>query len=212
MQLDIFGVPRFEAGTAEDCPWRWPGQYEDQGTGLFYNRARHFSASEGTYLSVDPLLIDGGFRQYGYPSSPDWQYDPLGENTWLGDIGENYARQMFESRGYTVLGAVQNNSGHGIDLVVQRGDGPIRLAEVKVNSSRMSTAQAAGPHSFGTSRAERAARGHRGWRGIDSSTRGLAEQVLDAAWARDLQGFHVHVDVDATTGSVTGARVRRWCN
>jgi RHS repeat-associated protein len=212
MQLDVFGVPRFDAGTAEDCPWRWPGQYEDPSIALYYNRRRHFSPAAGQYLSTDPMHLDGGFRQYGSPVSPDWQYDPFGENTWLGDIGEDFARQMFESRGYTVLGAVQNNSGHGIDLVVRRGDGPIRIAEVKVNSSRMSVAQADGPHLFGTSRAGRAISGHPGWGSVDQSTRDLAQEVLDAAKAADLEGFHVHVDVDAATGNVTGASVRRWCN
>jgi RHS repeat-associated protein len=55
MQLDVFGVPSFEAGTAEDCPWRWPGQYEDGVTGLFYNRWRYYSVATGEYAAFDPL-------------------------------------------------------------------------------------------------------------------------------------------------------------
>jgi RHS repeat-associated protein len=78
MQLDIFGVPRFEAGTAEDCPWRWPGQYEDGGTGLSYNRWRFYSHSRGEYLSADPLGLDAGAVHYAYADDVGREFDPLG--------------------------------------------------------------------------------------------------------------------------------------
>jgi RHS repeat-associated protein len=32
------------------CPWRWPGQYEDEETGLFYNRFRYYDPAAGTGL------------------------------------------------------------------------------------------------------------------------------------------------------------------
>jgi RHS repeat-associated protein len=78
MQLDVYGVPRFDAGTAEDCPWRWPGQYEDGATGLFYNRLRHYAASVGEYCSADPLGLAGGLRSHAYPSDTVSAVDPLG--------------------------------------------------------------------------------------------------------------------------------------
>jgi YD repeat-containing protein len=53
MQLDVFGVAEFEAGGAEDCPWRWPGQYEDVETGDYYNRHRYYG--DGGYRSRDPV-------------------------------------------------------------------------------------------------------------------------------------------------------------
>lgn len=45
-QLDVYGVPREEEGvaTADERtanPWRFPGQYEDAETGLYYNRFRY---------------------------------------------------------------------------------------------------------------------------------------------------------------------------
>jgi RHS repeat-associated protein len=78
MQLDVYGVPRFEAGTAEDCPWRWPGQYEDGGTGLSYNRWRYYSRT-GTFSSPDPLGIEGATATFGYPEDPLVQMDPSGQ-------------------------------------------------------------------------------------------------------------------------------------
>jgi RHS repeat-associated protein len=81
MQLDVFGVPSFEAGTAEDCPWRWPGQYEDGGTGLFYNRYRYGLQSE-RYLSADPAAPLTGIRLYAYVVDVDTAADPFGLMPW----------------------------------------------------------------------------------------------------------------------------------
>jgi RHS repeat-associated protein len=78
MQLDIFGVPRFEAGTAEDCPWRWPGQYEDGGTGLSSNRFRYFDATLGRYSSGDPLELLSPTPRYSYVFDSTLFTDPLG--------------------------------------------------------------------------------------------------------------------------------------
>jgi hypothetical protein len=39
MQLDAFGVGKADMAL-KPCPWRWPGQYEDEETGLLYNRFR----------------------------------------------------------------------------------------------------------------------------------------------------------------------------
>jgi len=55
MQLDVFGVPSFAEGSAEACPWRWPGQYEDAGTGLFYNRHRYLDGRTGRYIRTTRL-------------------------------------------------------------------------------------------------------------------------------------------------------------
>jgi RHS repeat-associated protein len=78
MQLDVFGVPRLDAGTAEDCPWRWPGRYEDSGIGLFYNRWRYFESARGSYASQDPLGLLGGPEWFCYVADPLSSDDPLG--------------------------------------------------------------------------------------------------------------------------------------
>ncbi|WP_240359334.1 DUF6531 domain-containing protein [Pyxidicoccus trucidator] len=77
MQLDAFGVGRSDVAVRH-CPWRWPGQYEDEETGLLYNRFRYYDAEAGRYISQDPLGLAAGPRLYGYPEDPLSATDPLG--------------------------------------------------------------------------------------------------------------------------------------
>jgi RHS repeat-associated protein len=77
-QLDVYGVAQVEEGNADDCPWRWPGQYEDQETGLYYNRFRYYDPSGGSYLSQDPIRLAGGTHLFSYTSDPLSLTDPLG--------------------------------------------------------------------------------------------------------------------------------------
>lgn len=77
-QLDIYGQVDMRLGAAEDCPWRWPGQYEDTDGELYYNGFRYYDAFTGNYTSRDPLGLAGDVNPYGYPGNP-WAYcDPLG--------------------------------------------------------------------------------------------------------------------------------------
>ena len=69
-ELDIYGKVRKLAGERELVPFRYPGQYEDIETGLYYNRFRYYSPDEGGYLSPDPIRPEGGSRIYGYPKDP----------------------------------------------------------------------------------------------------------------------------------------------
>ena len=41
-------------------------QYEDEETGLYYNRFRYYSPDSGTYVSQDPIGLEGGDRFYSY--------------------------------------------------------------------------------------------------------------------------------------------------
>jgi RHS repeat-associated protein len=60
------------------CPFRFPGQYEDAETGLYYNRHRHYDALTGQYASPDPIGLAGGDRPQGYVDRPTAWCDPLG--------------------------------------------------------------------------------------------------------------------------------------
>ncbi len=91
-RLDLYGQALVEEGNREQCPWRWPGQYEDLETGLHYNRWRYYDPRTGTYLSPDPLGIGGGLRPYAYVTDPLWSFDPFGlfepwEVAGYGDAG-----------------------------------------------------------------------------------------------------------------------------
>jgi RHS repeat-associated protein len=65
-------------GAHAATPLRFQGQYEDDGTGLFYNRFRYYDPEAGLYLSPDPIGLDGGLRLYGYGVNPVAWVDPLG--------------------------------------------------------------------------------------------------------------------------------------
>ena len=61
------------------CPWRGLGQYEDEETGLYYNRFRYYDPECGQYLSSDPLGFQSGtFHGYDYVDDPLTWADPLG--------------------------------------------------------------------------------------------------------------------------------------
>ena len=82
-QLDIYGVVREEAaGIGEEDatanPWRYPGQYEDPETGLYYNRFRYYDPELGRYLSEDPIGLAGGAALFGYVHDPALWRDPFG--------------------------------------------------------------------------------------------------------------------------------------
>ncbi|SFE66458.1 RHS repeat-associated core domain-containing protein [Paenibacillus algorifonticola] len=79
-ELDIYGqIPWYNLqGKRKDCPFRYPGQYEDEETGLYYNRFRYYSPQEGMYTQQDPIRLAGGFRLYGYVLDPNVWMDPFG--------------------------------------------------------------------------------------------------------------------------------------
>ena len=63
---------------APSCRLRFPGQYEDEESGLFYNRYRYYDSEIGQYVSPDPIGLAGGVNPYGYVSNPLSWIDPLG--------------------------------------------------------------------------------------------------------------------------------------
>jgi RHS repeat-associated protein len=97
MQLDVFGVAEFEAGGAEDCPWRWPGQYEDVETGDYYNRCRYYLSSTGAFNARDPVGLVAGLSQYAYVSDPTLWVDLLGlTGTYIFQFGSG---EMYVGKG-----------------------------------------------------------------------------------------------------------------
>ncbi|WP_437828343.1 DUF6531 domain-containing protein [Sorangium sp. So ce1153] len=93
-QLDLYGVPREElAAKATECPWRYPGQYEDAETGLYYNRFRYYDPECGRYISQDPVRLNGGVAQYGYVKDVLAWLDPLGL-TSCSDVARKLAARI----------------------------------------------------------------------------------------------------------------------
>ena len=75
---DGYGVVRQGQGRAQDCPFRYPGQYEDVETGLYYNRFRYYDPEAGNYISQDPIRLRGGISLYNYVSNPGAYVDLYG--------------------------------------------------------------------------------------------------------------------------------------
>ena len=140
MLLDVYGKVAECHGDRTLVPFRYQGQYEDEETGLYYNRFRYYDPNTGNYLNQDPIGLAGGNPTlYGYVFDPNTQIDPLGldcRNKRIGDWGENYARKKLEQTGkYKKVIPVQNNSNNGIDLVGIRHDGKFDFFEVKTNTT-----------------------------------------------------------------------------
>ena len=66
-------------GTHLAFPFRFPGQYEDDETGLHYNRYRYYDPHIGRYLSPDPLGLIDGPNLYSYAANDPFNlFDPYG--------------------------------------------------------------------------------------------------------------------------------------
>ena len=63
---------------APTCRLRFPGQYEDEESGLYYNRFRYYDGGSGQYLCADPTGLCGGINPYSYVQNPLKYIDPLG--------------------------------------------------------------------------------------------------------------------------------------
>lgn len=48
------------------CDLRYPGQFYDAESGLYYNRYRYYDPELRQYLSSDPIGLAGGIRPQGY--------------------------------------------------------------------------------------------------------------------------------------------------
>ncbi|AGP41962.1 hypothetical protein SCE1572_50190 [Sorangium cellulosum So0157-2] len=106
-QVDLYGVAREEVART-GCPWRWPGQYEDEETGLYYNQFRYYDAEGGRYISQDLVGLAGGTHLYSYPLNPLVWTDVLGLRCRVHPIANDYI-----SKG------VHLTASNGIELAVR---------------------------------------------------------------------------------------------
>ena len=79
-ELDIYGKAINFTGSKTFIPFRYQGQYEDEETGLYYNRFRYYSPDSGTYISQDPIRLESGEPNfYSYVRDINSEIDPFGE-------------------------------------------------------------------------------------------------------------------------------------
>jgi RHS repeat-associated protein len=91
-EINIYGELIHVKGQKSLCPFRWPGQYEDEETGLYYNRYRYYDPDSGIYISQDPAGLRGGLGLYAYTTDVLSSTDPFGLTPLPVLIGETGAR------------------------------------------------------------------------------------------------------------------------
>jgi RHS repeat-associated protein len=65
-------------------PFRFPGQYYDQETGLHYNYFRYYNPQTGRYINPDPIGLEGGINLFLYAESNPLRWiDLWGLYGWL---------------------------------------------------------------------------------------------------------------------------------
>ena len=98
---------------------RFQGQYEDEETGLFYNRFRYYDADGCRYIHQDPIkLASGETNIYSYVYNPNSLADPLGLTPWgdkgikFGDWWNNHATpESIRANKQSVEAALRGMSG-----------------------------------------------------------------------------------------------------
>jgi RHS repeat-associated protein len=111
--LNAYGQVLNLRGKADDCPFRFPGQYEDVETGLYYNRFRYYDAKEGMYVSQDPIGLLGGSRLYGYVRNPLIGIDPYGLAEWVNPNTINFSQAFVEGETIDYEQAMRMNKKDG---------------------------------------------------------------------------------------------------
>ena len=116
----------------KSCNFRFPGQYEDVETGLYYNRFRYYMPNEGIYTQCDPIGLTGGNPTiYGYVHNSLMQIDPFGLNLY--DILPYKMRQS----GFELHHAIMDAWGKAnITNYSSRNAPAIVLTEAQHNATR----------------------------------------------------------------------------
>lgn len=84
MLLDVYGEVKECHGDRTLVPFRYQGQYEDEETGLYYNRFRYYSSQMGMYISSDPIGLAGNNPTlYGYVKDVNVWLDICGLKCFL---------------------------------------------------------------------------------------------------------------------------------
>jgi RHS repeat-associated protein len=93
-ELNIYGETRKEFGEENFIPFLYQGQYLDTETELAYNRFRYYSPESGTYVSQDPIGLEG--------HNPNFYAYTKDNNCWVDPFGLDTFYQLYDSSGNLV--------------------------------------------------------------------------------------------------------------
>ncbi len=137
----------------------------------------------------------------------------LGNNR-VGALGEQAVINRLVADGFTDILQIQNNSGHGVDIIARNPvTGEVKAVEVKANTSGLNPDQRRGGEWYVNDRLRRAANGERGY-GVPPNSADLPTNARRAQqWIEDAPNvdYEVHrVPVDRTTGESGTPEVSPW--
>jgi RHS repeat-associated protein len=137
-QRTLWGATVWNSGGAS-TPLRFPGQYEDQETGLHYNNQRYYDPLTGSYLSPDPLGLEAGLNNHAYVANPYLLIDPLG----LAGCGiPKNVNNGSDGHGSVNLDDAEAAGGHVIEKHVGKGLGYLKERGIEYASTFKSQTQA----------------------------------------------------------------------
>ncbi|CAB5707770.1 Cell wall-associated polypeptide CWBP200 [Delftia tsuruhatensis] len=206
---------------------RFQGQYFDEENGLHYNRFRYYEPDVGRFISQDPIGLDGGQNLYQYAPNPNGWIDPWGTKRSArkstscrpcpcssGAQGEAAAIDELKNSGkFKNIWQIQNNSGHGVDIIAERWNGNIVAYEVKTqvgNTGFPSLSQAQkGGQTFVESRLGRAAGGNGQWVNVATGVKDTASDLLDKIRSGGKISGGI-LQVDCSKGTVGKIFDKKW--
>jgi RHS repeat-associated protein len=112
-EYDIYGnIRKLRRGSLKDCPFRFPGQYADDETGLYYNRFRYYDPGSGGYVSQDPIGLAGGHRLFSYTRDINRFIDPFGQNDLQVLTQEAHSQLGESTQGYKTTAIGRDANGN----------------------------------------------------------------------------------------------------
>jgi RHS repeat-associated protein len=157
---DVYGRINTLHAADTDNQLRFPGQYEDRETGLYYNFHRYYDPDLGRYLTQDPIGVIGGLAPYQYTRNPvnwtdplglldEWEIARMGSTSHRGDGRDAHELLQAAWLEHNVSGYEGRNKGMGRDNPA--------MAVSPANHDRISDAQrVAGLHDPATLRGQTA--------------------------------------------------------
>jgi len=147
-EQSTYGGTEVITGDINFIPFRYQGQYEDAETGLYYNRFRYYSPEEESYISQDPIGLDGGLELYNYVHDANAWVDVFGLQCGTSTkTNGNSKSSSKQQHGYEVYNRHGDVVKTGVSGGRVRKDGKSSRAEKQVRDWNVNKTDVNGPYS-----------------------------------------------------------------